>query len=101
MDMDEIVDRLRHEKYLLLDKNELENILKQTAIVMEKDTMVSGYIRVLSFNNEYLVQELTEKEELMLRLFPSKEDAERFLNERMAVYDQMWDGCGCKVNYYK
>jgi hypothetical protein len=61
---------------------------------------MSGFIRLLKYDNFYLVQEITEKEELILRLFPAKDAADKFIESRMVIYEQMWDGCGCKVDYY-
>jgi len=30
----------------------------------------------------------------------NKKEADLFIDERMETYDRMWDGCGCKVDYY-
>ena len=100
MNMDEIIEKLKKEKYILLDKQDLEEILKQTEVVRENDTMMSGYIRVLKYKESILIQEITAKEELALRLFDSREEADKFVDSRLVIYEQMWDGCGCKVNYY-
>ena len=100
MNMDEIIEKLKKEKYILLDKQDLEEILKQTEVVRENDTMMSGYIRVLKYKDYILIQEITAKEELALRLFDSREEADKFVDSRLVIYEQMWDGCGCKVNYY-
>ena len=80
---------------------ELDNLLEQTESVRENDTMMSGYIRVLKYKDNYLIQEITGKEELAIRLFNSQKEADDFVDSRMVIYEQMWDGCGCKVNYYK
>jgi len=31
----------------------------------------------------------------------TKKEAEEFIKERLEIYNRMWDGCGCKVDYYK
>ncbi len=100
MKMDEIIEKLRQEKYLLLDLQELDDILNHAEVVRENDTMMSGYIRVLKYKGYFLIQEVTAKEELALRLFSSKKEADDFVDGRLVIYEQMWDGCGCKVNYY-
>ena len=101
MNMDEIIEKLKKEKYILLDKQDLDDILAQTEVVRENDTMMSGYIRVLKYKDNILLQEITAKEELALRLFPSEKEAGDFVDSRLVIYEQMWDGCGCKVNYYE
>jgi hypothetical protein len=27
--------------------------------------------------------------------------AQQFVADRMAQYERMWDGCGCRVRYYE
>jgi hypothetical protein len=29
-----------------------------------------------------------------------EDEVRRFVRERLEAYDRMWDGCGCKVDYY-
>jgi len=33
-------------------------------------------------------------------LFQNEETAAKFVEERLDIYEKMWDGCGCKVKYY-
>ena len=33
------------------------------------------------------------------RVVADLEAAGRFVDNRLAAYDRMWDGCGCKVDY--
>jgi hypothetical protein len=46
-----------------------------------------------------LVQEKSNKDEFVIRLMNSKKDADKFIAERIEMYDRMWDGRGCKVKY--
>jgi hypothetical protein len=36
----------------------------------------------------------------VLRPLASRQAATRFVQERMATYERMWDGCGCKIDYF-
>jgi hypothetical protein len=55
----------------------------------------------MSYNGRTFTQELTLKNEVALRGFESLQKAQEFVTDRLAVYEKMWDGCGCKVDYYK
>ena len=58
-------------------------------------------IRILKYDNSIVIQELSDKNEVVLRLAGSIESAVLFVQKRMETYDKMWDGCGCKIYYYK
>ena len=62
--------------------------------------LISGFIRILKYKEYFLTKETTTKNEIVLRLFNNKEEAEELVVEHLETYDQMWDGCGCKVKYY-
>ncbi len=47
-----------------------------------------------------LVQEETPDGQILLRRLGSREAAEEFVEDRLATYERMWDGCGCKVDYH-
>ena len=66
----------------------------------EKNTLISDYIRIVKISDKTVVQEKTDKNEIALYLFNDEKDAEKFVNERLDIYEKMWDGCGCKVKYY-
>ncbi len=36
----------------------------------------------------------------VVRPLPSSEAAAEFVRERLAQYERMWDGCGCRIDYY-
>ena len=50
--------------------------------------------------NGLIIQEKSTKDELLIRSVQLKEEAEKFITERLEIYEKMWDGCGCKVEYY-
>jgi len=36
----------------------------------------------------------------VVRLLGSGEEASHFVADRLASYERMWDGCGCRIDYY-
>ena len=83
-----------------LTPDELVELLTAADIVLEEDTKISGPIRVLSIDGATVVQEQTPKRVLLARSMRSVDDARQLVAERLETYDRMWDGCGCKVDYF-
>ncbi len=101
MNFKEIKLKLTDQNFLILPAENLAVILSGTKVIEDKDTLMSDHIRILKDDDGFYVQELTNKNELSLRKMESEADAEKFVESRMETYEKMWDGCGCKVNYYE
>jgi len=100
MRIKELITRAKKKAYLKLNEKDLELLLSKCKVVEEKDTLISGKLRLLSFQNNLFIQEQSNKGELLIRFMKDKEEAKEFIDERMETYDKMWDGCGCRVHYY-
>lgn len=101
MSIDKIVSELKEKKYLSISKEELSELLSNSKILIERDTFISDKIRLLKYEDELIIQEKSTKDELLIRSINSKKEAEEFINQRLEIYEKMWDGCGCKVDYYE
>ncbi len=97
-----LIDSVKKKKILILPEDKLDEILKikNIKVLKEDNTYVCNYIRILELNKHILVQETTLNHEIAIRMFKNKKDAEEFVQERLETYEKMWDGCGCKVDYY-
>ncbi|MBD3278093.1 MAG: hypothetical protein GF388_07325 [Candidatus Aegiribacteria sp.] len=60
---------------------------------------MNGEIVLLKLGSEWLVREPSPRDSHLLRLFRSREDAQSFIDGRMAQFERMWDGCGCRIDY--
>lgn len=100
MNIESLIKKAKKNIYVIISQNELNNLLSSSKLIQEKESHISGKIRLLKFNGELLIQEKTDKDELLIRLMKTKEEADYFIKERLEIYDKMWDGCGCKVDYY-
>jgi hypothetical protein len=101
MDVREIVARLQSQAPLPIDHTTLVDLLEAAEVLRQDDTCISGWIRILSVHAAILVQEETPDRNALVRRMPTIEDAESFVNDRLATYERMWDGCGCKVDYFR
>jgi hypothetical protein len=94
-----VADLLRR-GVVAVDRDTLRELIDAADVLREDDTHVAGWIRVLAVGDSILVQEETPKGEVLVRRMPSRDSAERFVDLRMQSYERMWDGCGCKVDYF-
>jgi hypothetical protein len=101
MNIEKIISSVKKKKYSSISKEELAELLSQSKILIEKDTYISDKIRLLKIENELLIQEKTTKDELLIRSVKSEDEAEKLISGRLEIYEKMWDGCGCKVEYYE
>ena len=97
----ELIAHVKKKACLKINEKDLELLLSKSKVVKEKDTLISGKLRLLNYQNNLLIQEQSNKDELLIRFMQSKVEANKFIDERLEIYDRMWDGCGCKVAYYK
>ena len=97
-----IQKKLQDTIILTISSSDLDYILDNTLVLNEQDTFFSGMIRILNpLHAIYWVQEQSKGGEFLLRQFDTKESAFNFVNQRLMEYEKMWDGCGCKIDYYK
>lgn len=94
-------EKLKTKKYLIISESDLAELLNSSQIILERDTRLRDYIRILKLKDGFLLQETTNQGEIILRKFTNEADALKIVNDRLEIYDKMWDGCGCKINYYE
>ena len=97
----EVVRQIEKQAILALDGSDLPSLLEACETIGVVDTCLAGPIRILSLGGHVLVQEQTPEGEVLLRRSGSRETAEKFVEQRLAVSERMWDGCGCKVDYHQ
>ena len=101
MNLEKILSTAKQNKYSIINNEELEKLLSESETIIEKDTHISDKIRLLKLDNDLIIQEKTTKDELLIRFVKTKKEAEDLIAQRLEIYDKMWDGCGCKVDYYE
>lgn len=95
-----ILIEFKAREIVFLPGENLTEFLNSVKIVSESDTLISDFIRIVCFQDWFIVQEKSPKNEILLRKFPDHESAAVFIDGRLKIYEKMWDGCGCKINYY-
>ena len=80
--------------------DELQKLLESAELVRSDNTGFCGEIRILKVKEGFVVQERSDKGEILVRRFDTLDQARAFVDQRLAEYDRMWDGCGCKIDYH-
>jgi len=100
VDPAQLVARLDAEQVLRIERPELDALLDRAALLRHEDTRLAGDLRILDLDGTILLQEQTPRGELLLRRLASSAEAHALADDRLATYERMWDGCGCKVDYF-
>lgn len=97
----QLSEEINKKKIIIISDAQLKIILDTFETIREEETYLSGKIRILRKNDQYFIQEMSNKNEILLRGIPSEKNADDFINQRLETYENMWNGCGCQVNYYE
>jgi len=95
-----IITSAKKEKYLIINEEHLKDLLSNSELIIEENTYLSDKIRLLKIKDDLILQEKTTSGEYLVRIIKTKKEAEELIQQRLEIYEKMWDGCGCKVDYY-
>lgn len=98
--MKTVLEKLQEKNVYKITEPELSEILDKTKLEKEVSTGIAGPIKVLQQNgsDKRLILEVDQSKNYFIRLL-EPDYIQEFIDERLSVYDKMWDGCGCKVFY--
>ncbi len=84
----------------IVSPEEWDGVAAASRPLRSVESALDHKIEIRSLGDELLAREISDKGEIILRLFPGEPDLNAFLKRRIDIYERMWDGCGCKVDYY-
>jgi hypothetical protein len=100
MDVDELERHLSAERIVPLTAGEWAALADALDEVERHHTMVAGDLLVIRTGPGLAAVERPTPDERVVRLLGEESAVRTFVAERMAQYERMWDGCGCRVDYY-
>jgi hypothetical protein len=68
--------------------------------VERHDTLIAGDLLIVRTDAGLAAVEQPNSGERVVRQLGSVREAKAFVQQRLDLYERMWDGCGCKVDYY-
>jgi hypothetical protein len=63
-------------------------------------TFVAGELLIVRSGVRLAAVEAPSPGERVVRRLADEDEVRRFVGQRLDQYERMWDGCGCRVDYY-
>jgi hypothetical protein len=100
-DLNDLLARVENGEPVGIAVRDFDRLQKEFRLVKTVDTCMKGDIHLLERGNTFYVAEHPETDTVVMRSMGSEADGARFIERRLETYERMWDGCGCKIDYYK
>jgi hypothetical protein len=100
MTAEELDRRLRSERIVPLSVSQWDELAANFEELERHDTLVAGHLLIIRSPSGLAAVEQPSPSERVVRLLSDEQQARRFVQDRLEAYERMWDGCGCKVDYY-
>jgi len=96
----ELNERLLTERVVAIAEAEWRDSAASFPEVERHDTMVAGHLLIVRTPSGLAAVEQPKPDERVIRHLGDHDAVRQFVSERLSLYERMWDGCGCKVDYY-
>ena len=90
--LNEIIRHLDRNPFVIISEEHLETLLQEVEVVDEGDTYFRDKIRILHRDDILLIQEKSNSDEIIIRKIVSLEEGRKFIENRLTVYENMWNG---------
>ena len=100
MTTEELHRRLESERIVPLPASDWAELAGDFDELESHDTLVAGYLLIVRGASGLAAVEQPSHDERVVRLISDDQEARRFVQDRLEQYERMWDGCGCKIDYY-
>jgi hypothetical protein len=100
MTIEEFGRRLRAERIVPMPASQWAELAYEFEEMQRHDTLVAGHLLIVRGEAGLAAVEQPSADERVVRLMSDEDEATRFVADRLDKYERMWDGCGCKVDYY-
>lgn len=97
---DALVLRLADETIVPLEEAEWDAVASEFEELDRHSTFISGDLLIVRLESTVAAVEQPAPGKRVIRRLADLEAARRFTDSRLAEYERMWDGCGCKIDYY-
>lgn len=93
-------DKLVSEGIVSLKTAQWEEVRQDFPEIERHKTFIAGDLTIVHGADGPVAVEEPTSQERVLRTLESDE-VKDFVTHRLETYERMWDGCGCRVEYYK
>lgn len=100
MKSEELVRRLVTERVVSLTADAWAALADGIEEVERHSTGVAGDLLIVRVESHLAAVEEPSSGNRVVRRLADTDEAGEFVRQRLEQYERMWDGCGCKVDYY-
>ena len=100
MTAEELRTQVENEGLVIVPEETWNALAPDFEEVERHPTFIAGDLVIVRLGDALAAVEEPKPGERVLRRLPDADAARAFVEDRMATYDRMWDGCGCRVDYY-
>ena len=100
MTPDDLCHRLDAERIVTIPAAEWDTVAAAFQEVERHFTVLAGDLLIVRCPDGLAAVEEPQRGERVLRRLADEAAAQEFVQDRLDAYERMWDGCGCKVDYY-
>ena len=100
MTIDELHHRIAEEPFVAVPAAEWTELAARVDEIERHATGLAGDLVVVRIGHDLAAVEEPSPATRLVRRLADADELQRFVRGRMETYDKMWDGCGCKVDYY-
>ena len=100
MTADELRRRLDEERIVSLSADAWAAIAGEFDVLESHETNIAGALVVVRAGDRPAAVEQPEDGTRVVRRLDDGDAVRAFVAERLADYERMWDGCGCRIDYY-
>ena len=93
-------ERLINESIVQLDADDWTVVADQFEELERHSTSICGDLLIIRLESEFAAVEQPTPDTRVVRRLADRDEARHFVEQRLQEYDRMWDGCGCKIDYY-
>lgn len=101
MTTEELTRRLGAEAVVRIAAAEWKEVREAFEVVERHPTFLAGELVIVRGDAGLLAVEEPSSDERVLRRLADEVEMRAFVKDRLETYERMWDGCGCKVEYYR
>ncbi len=100
MKSEELARRLETEHVVSLTADAWAALADGIEEVERHSTGVAGDLLIVRVESHLAAVEEPSSGQRVVRRLTDADEAGEFVRQRLEQYERMWDGCGCKVDYY-
>jgi len=100
MTAEELERRLDGEGIVELSAADREGLADRFVLLESHDTRLAGKLLLVRGKRGLAAVERPGPGRRVVRRLDGESEARAFVEERLDTYDRMWDGCGCKIDYF-